>query len=159
MGEERADGWWRHFHPCTWKFYFLSKAANEAMAEWKRSRRTPKMCMSPPHGGQTRTLFSLLLSWQTSGYFILEVIFICPLERPDQWLIFFLIASPPPLIIFVIPTHCKTCGNFKNRNKEMQSHTHTHTLIRMLTCLCVIFTYFWLVFWNTFLAEKICRTK
>lgn len=46
----------------TWRFYFPSKAENEAMAEWKRNRRTPKMFMSPPHRGQTHTLFSLLLS-------------------------------------------------------------------------------------------------
>lgn len=43
------------------EFTLPLRLRNEAVAEWMRSHRTAKVFVSPPHGGQTQTLFSLLL--------------------------------------------------------------------------------------------------
>lgn len=126
-----------HLHPGTEKCYLHSKTEKSGHGQMEEKPQDSRdVHVTTARRTHSHLVFSATRSWQTSGYFIWEVIFICPLEHPaHEWIFlkyFFFV-----LIILVTPTHCKTFGNFRNRNKEMQSHVHSYPDSHMYVDLCV----------------------
>lgn len=88
-----------HLHPSTQWLCFPSEA--EKLGHGKMEEKPQDSSdahVTTPVGTNAYLVFSATPSWQTSGYFILGVIFICPLEHPAQWLIS-LNSFPPQLYL------------------------------------------------------------